>query len=227
MGEPALTAANQVGKSGQVLATDISPQMLSFAKQRAISLGLEDVIEFKEGDAETIDLPHSTFDAALCRFGLMLFQDFKASLSNIYRSLVEGGHFAASVWASPDKVPFIFVPMNTVLKETNSPPPPPGTPGPFSMSDQNSLKNSYLTPGFKDPAIERMNVAFDFDSPDDFTTFTIEHGGPVLQKMLAGQTDERRKEILNAISKAAEKYADTTTGKVRFENEAILIVGRK
>ena len=61
----------------------------------------------------------------------------------------------------------------------------------------------------------------------DFTTFTIEHGGPVLQKMLAGQTDERRKEILNAISKAAEKYVDTTTGKVRFENEAILIVGRK
>ena len=63
IGEPALTAANQVGKSGHVLATDISPQMLSFAKQRAISLGLQDVIEFKEGDAETIDLPPSTFDA--------------------------------------------------------------------------------------------------------------------------------------------------------------------
>ena len=64
IGEPALTAPNQVGKSGHVLATDISPQMLSFAKQRAISLGLQDVIEFKEGDAETIDLPPSTFDAA-------------------------------------------------------------------------------------------------------------------------------------------------------------------
>jgi ubiquinone/menaquinone biosynthesis C-methylase UbiE len=227
IGEPALTAAKYLGKSGHVLATDISPQMLSFAKQRAISLGLQDVIEFKEGDAETIDLPPSAFDAALCRWGLMFLQDFNAGFSNIYRSLVEGGHFAAAVWASPDKVPFIFVPMNTVLKETNSPPPPPGTPGPFSKSDQNSLKNSYLISGFKDPIIERMNVFFDFDSPDDYTTFTIEHGGPVLQKMLSGQTNERRKEILRAISKAAEKYADNTTGKVRFENEAILIVGRK
>jgi hypothetical protein len=72
-----------------------------------------------------------------------------------------------------------------------------------------------------------MNVSFEFDSPDDYTIFTIEHGGPVLQKMLAGQTDERRKEILKAISKAAEKYADNITGKVRMENEAILIVGRK
>lgn len=227
IGEPALTAANQVGNSGHVLATDISSHMLSFAKQRAISLGLQDVIEFKEGDAETIDLSPSTFDAALCRFGLMLFQDFKASLSNIYRSLVEGGHFAAAVWASPDKVPFIFVPMSTVLKETKSPLPPPGTPGPFSLSDQNSLKNSYRTSGFKDLAIERMYAVFDFDSPGDFTTFTIEQGGPILQKMLAGQTDERRKEIYHAISKAAEKYVDKTTGKVRFENEAILIVGRR
>jgi ubiquinone/menaquinone biosynthesis C-methylase UbiE len=48
MGEPALTAAKLVGKSGHVLATDISPQMLTFAKQRAISLGLQDVIEFKK-----------------------------------------------------------------------------------------------------------------------------------------------------------------------------------
>ena len=61
-----------------------------------------------------------------------------------------------------------------------------------------------------------MNVAFDFDSPDDYATFTIEHGGPSLQKMLSGQTNERRKEIFKAINKAAEKYADNTTGNVRF-----------
>jgi enediyne biosynthesis protein CalE5 len=227
IGEPALTAARQVGKSGHVLATDISPQMLYFAKQRAISLGLKDVIEFKEGDAETIDLPPSTFDAALCRWGLMLMPDPEAGLSNIYRSLINGGHFAAAIWASPAKVPFLSVPMNTVLKETNSPPPPPESPGPFSMSDQNSLTNFYITSGFIDPIIERMNVVFDFDSFDDFTTFTIEHGGPALQRMLAGQTNERREVIFRAISKAAEKYADNTTGKVRFENETILIVCRK
>jgi ubiquinone/menaquinone biosynthesis C-methylase UbiE len=227
MGEPALTAANRVGKSGHVLATDISSRMLSFAKQRAISLGLQDVIEFKEGDAESIDIPSSTFDAALCRWGLMLLPDPKAGLSNIYGSLVNGGHLAVAVWASPEKVPFIFVPMNTILKETNSPSPPPVTPGPFSMSDQNNLMNSYLSSGFKDPSIESMNVVLDFDSPDDFTTFTIEHGGPAIQKILGGQTNERRKEILKAVSKAAEKYVDNTTGKVILENEAILIVGRK
>ena len=40
-----------------------------------------------------------------------------------------------------------------------------------------------------------MNVSFDFDSLEDYTTFTSETAGP-LDKMLASQTDERRREIL-------------------------------
>ena len=193
IGEPALTAAKQVGNTGHVLAIDMSPQMLFFAKERAISLGLQEVVEFKEGDAETVDLPSSTFDAALCRWGLMFLPNPKAGLSNIYESLVKGGHFAAAVWASPEKVPFISVPMNIVLKETNSP--SPRTPGPFSMSDQNNLKKLYEESGFIHTVIERIKVVSDFDSSDDFTTFTIDHGGPALQKVLAGETSERRQQI--------------------------------
>jgi ubiquinone/menaquinone biosynthesis C-methylase UbiE len=225
IGEPAITAANQIGKTGHILATDISPQMLSIAKQRAISLGLQNVIEFKEGDTETIDLPTSTFDAALCRAGLMFLPDLKTGLSNIYRSLIEGGYFAAAVWASPDKVPFISEVMNTIMKETNSQPPLPGTPGPFSLSDENNLKNSFITSGFKDPITERMNVSFDFESADDFTTFVLETAAPV-QTMLANQTSERRGEILGAITEVAKKYADST-GRVKIDNEAIIIVGKK
>lgn len=226
IGEPALTAAKQVGNNGHILATDISPQMLSVAKQRATSLGLQNVIEFKEGDAETIDLQSSTFDAALCRFGLMFLPDLKAGLSNIYRLLIKGGHFAAAVWALPDQDTLITTTMNIVMKETNSLPPPPGAPGPFSLSDENSLKNSFMISGFKDLTIERMNVSFDFDSPEDFTTFTSETAGP-LQKILAGQTNKRRGEILKSVTEAARKYIDNKAGKVRFENEAILIVGKK
>lgn len=227
IGEPAITAANQVGNSGHVLATDISSQMLSIARQRAISLGLEQVIEFKEGDAETIDLSASTFDAALCRFGLMFLPDLRTGLSNIYRSLVDGGRLAAAVWASPDKVPFIAVALNTVMKETKSPPPPPAdTPGPFSLSDENMLRNSLIESGFKDVTIERMDVSFDFDSAEVYTSFVYETVAPV-QAMLANQPQERREEILKAITESARKYAENDTRSVRLSNEAICVVGTK
>jgi hypothetical protein len=122
----------------------------------------------------------------------MFSPNLKVGLINIYHSLLEGGHFATAVWASPEKVPFIFVPMNTVLKETNNPPPLPGTPGPFSLSDENILKNYFLTSGSNDLIVERMNVTFKFGSPEAYTIFTNDHGGPVLQKMLASQTIEKR-----------------------------------
>ena len=125
-------------KRGYILATNISPQMLSISKQRAISLDLSDMIEIKVGDTETIDLPISIFDSALCRAGLMLLPDLKAGLLNIYRSLIEGVRFAASVWSSPDKVPLISVGMNAVMKETNIPLSPPGTPG--SLANQTHEK---------------------------------------------------------------------------------------
>jgi enediyne biosynthesis protein CalE5 len=64
IGEPAVTAARAVGDKGYVTATDISPEMLAIGKQRAQHEGLKN-IEFREGDAEMLDLPSSSFDGHL------------------------------------------------------------------------------------------------------------------------------------------------------------------
>jgi hypothetical protein len=71
-----------------------------------------------------------------------------------------------------------------------------------------------------------VSVSFDFDSPADFTAFIFETSGPLL-KMITNQTLERRGEIKKAITDLAKSYADNITGKVKFGNEAILIVGKK
>src|SRR5436309_10163077 len=107
IGEPALSVAKIVGSSGYVLATDISALMLEIAKERAASLGLQDIIEFKESDAENLDLPNSYFDAVLCRWGLMFLPNIDAAIKKIYASLVPQARFAAAVWADEPKVPVI------------------------------------------------------------------------------------------------------------------------
>jgi type I site-specific restriction endonuclease len=71
-----------------------------------------------------------------------------------------------------------------------------------------------------------MNVPLDFESADNFTNFALETSGPV-QTILANQSHRRKEEILKAITEAGKKYADNNTGKVKFDNEAILIVGKK
>src|SRR5215217_1647997 len=93
IGEPAITAARKVGIQGHVLATDISSQMLNIAKQRAVSFGLQDIIEFKKIDAEKIDidlqppLQSLSYNAVLCRWGLMFVPNLISTLKSIYKVL--------------------------------------------------------------------------------------------------------------------------------------------
>jgi ubiquinone/menaquinone biosynthesis C-methylase UbiE len=225
IGEPAITGAKQVGDNGHVLATDISPQMLSIAKQRAAFLGLENVIEFKEGDAETIDLPASSFNAVLCRWGLMFLPNLSGFLSNIHRTLASDGYLAAAVWATPDKVPFLALPISILRKETHTPAPAPGTPGPFSLSDEIQLKKLLAEAGFKDVHTERLNAVFEFDSAEDYTLFQQETTAPAVA-MLANEAKSRQDEIWSMVTEATKKYSDNS-GHVKFSNEAICITGKK
>lgn len=234
IGEPAITAANRVGNSGDghVLATDLSAQMLSIAKERAKSQNLDNIMEFKEGDAEKITLPPSEFDAALCRWGLMFLPNVEAGLSNIYESLKDGGRFAAAVWSLPDKVPQLSIPMNIARRETNTALPPPGTPGPFSLSDEKLLYGAFKKAGFKNIKMEKVNVTFQFGTAQDFTKFTQDIAAPV-NSILKNQSKERTDEIWNMITQEASKYSTVITdvsdkqGTVSIDNEAICIVGIK
>jgi hypothetical protein len=129
--------------------------------------------------------------------------------------------------SSTDKVPALAIVVNIVMKETNSPPPPsPKVPGPFSLSDENMLKNSFIKSGFRGVSVERVNVTFEFDSAETYTSF-IQETSASFYALLTNETQEKRKEILKAVTEAARKYTDNNTGKVRFENEAILIVDKK
>lgn len=117
IGEPAITAGKIVGKKGHVTATDISTEMLAIGKERARSLGLQDIVEFVQSDAEYLRLgANETFDAILCRWGLMFLPNLDIALSNICRLLVSGGKLAAAVWSEPSKVPFINLSMDIARK---------------------------------------------------------------------------------------------------------------
>ena len=49
----------------------------------------------------------------------------------------------------------------------------------------------------------------------------------LFKEILANQTTKKKVEILKTVTEAARKYADNNVGMVRFENEAILIVGKE
>jgi ubiquinone/menaquinone biosynthesis C-methylase UbiE len=228
IGEPAVTAARRVKPNGKVIATDISPQMLAIAKTRAKSFGLDDIMEFREGDGEKLDLPDSStarkFDAILSRWGLMFFPNLPTALVRLKEMLVTSGRLSAAVWSAPSKVPLLDLAFATVRKQINAPAPPPGTPGPFALADVEALKRSFSQAGFKDIRIETLQTTFSFDSPESFTRLHQQVTAPITA-MLANHTEEVKNRAWNSITEAVWQYADSH-GRVNLDNEVICIVGR-
>jgi ubiquinone/menaquinone biosynthesis C-methylase UbiE len=243
IGEPAVTAAkrlfpdyankagdnsNDNGNRGHVLATDISSEMLTIAKQRAAGLGLQDIIEFKVADAEMLELSDSSFDAVLCRWGLMFMPNLNTALVRIYQTLLPGGRFVCAVWAEASKVPFISFPLNIVMHELKVPPPPPGTPEPFALSDINFLQNALYSARFTDIKYERLNVTFEFPRVEDYINYT-KAVASAIKTMLSKESDKRQEEIWNIVTEQVRNnYTTTTTNQsVKIDNECICVIANK
>jgi ubiquinone/menaquinone biosynthesis C-methylase UbiE len=137
-GEPSPTAAQATGPEGGVVAADISAEMIAFGRERAAAAGLEN-IEFIESDAASLEFSEDTFDAALSRWGIIFDPDGEAAAARVRTFLRPGARMAISSWGSPDRVPFLAIPMRTAMQRLQVAPPPPGTPGPLSRPTQEAL----------------------------------------------------------------------------------------
>src|SRR5690349_6757383 len=71
-GDRRLDIARRVGRTGRVLATDLSPSILAFAQLNADRAGLGNVATMV-ADGEELPVERGSFDCAVCRLGLMLF----------------------------------------------------------------------------------------------------------------------------------------------------------
>jgi len=244
IGEPAITAAKKVGAKGYVLATDISPQMLAIAKERSVYLGLQNIVEFKEADAEKIldfeqqQQPLSHFDAVLCRWGLMFFPNLDSTLSNVHKLLSNGGRIAVAVWSEPAKVPKLSTAIDIVtqklgISSTTAYAHYAEVFSPFRLYRTNIVNNALAEAGFKDIHTEYLNVTFEFSSAEDYADFARQIIAPI-HNLLANESEERKEEIWKAVTEGvARRFCIDDNNNnipgslVSMDNECIVIAGRK
>ena len=178
-GEPAIPAAQIVGPEGFVLGTDLSPEMLAVARDNAQQRGLAN-IEFRQVDGEELDVEPGTFDAVLCRWGIMFMPEPLRCLRQAHRALKPGGRIAVSVWGPPENNPFFTVPMAVLRRYTEVPAPQPGAPGPFAFADSSRLAAALQEAGFTDVGVDGMDVVMaDFDSGEAYWRYTRELAAPI------------------------------------------------
>lgn len=203
-GEPAVSAAERVGPGGYVLATDISEGILALALEVARERGLEQ-IETRAMDGEKLDLPNASFDAVLCRLGLMYMPHPATALSEWRRALRPGGRVAVAVFSTPERNGWGAIPASIIRRRAQLPPPVRGQPGPFSLGGPGVLERVFIQAGFVDPEIHAVPVPHRAASAADYVRVAREAFGG-FNAMMAHLPPAERESVWNDVASAMRSF---------------------
>ena len=159
-GDQTLFAARRVGPNGYVLATDISPGMLNAAAEAARKAGLTNV-ETRVMDADNINLDADSFDAVICRLGLMVFPNPAQVLKAMRRVVRPRGKVAALVFSTAEKNPHqgIIIGVARRFGSTSLPL--------FSLGETDVLQNIFRDGGFLNVTVRPAKFHRHFSSTEE------------------------------------------------------------
>lgn len=179
-GEQTLLIARLVGPQGHVLATDLSPALVALARQKLDGAGFGRV-ETQVADGEALEVAAASFDAAVCRLGLMFFPDPLQGLREMLRALRPGGGACTMVFSRPEKNPCLTLLMATALKHAGLPSRDPFLPGGLlSLGQPGHLDALFKSAGFHDVATTAIDAVFCLPSVDDYLAFVRSSASPIL-----------------------------------------------
>lgn len=223
-GEQTLAVARRIGATGQVLATDISPEILEFARKSASLAGLRNIhIQVLDGE-NLAELATDLFDAVICRVGLIYFPDQQKALAGMKYHLRSGGKVAAMVYSTAETNPFFSIPVSIIRRRACLPAPLPGQPGPFSLGSEDKLEKLFSDAGFRDVEVLKINAPVRVSSAAECLQFEQESFG-ALHQMLSGLSDSEKDEAWCEIEVALTQFE--TNGQFEGPCEMLVAVGSK
>ena len=217
-GDQSLAAATRVGPTGYVLATDLAPNLVALAEQVAKD-GRVSQLEARVMDAENLTLPNVSFDAVICRLGLMYFPNLRRALNEARRVLRPSGRISAVVLTTASRNPFFSIPTSVIRSRTTFPAPQPGEPGPFSIGAPGALAGHLSAAGFHDVRERVISAPLRMASAGECRRWRQETSG-TLQQMLIGVSEKDRQIIWSEIEREFRKFE----GPQGFESPCELLV---
>jgi ubiquinone/menaquinone biosynthesis C-methylase UbiE len=159
-GGTSLAAGLRVQPGGSVVGVDISQELLTLARQRAVDTDVGNVA-FRLADMQ-VERLGDTFDVAISQFGVMFFDEPSAAFASIRSHLRPGGRLVFACWQSVDLNPWHtsrvlrpFVPAVAVPGPGKSPT------SPFALGDPEETTDILDRAGFTEVAFSGFQITVD------------------------------------------------------------------
>ena len=160
-GTVARLAAERVGPTGKVTATDISPPMLEIARGKPLPLKSAS-IEYIESPAAPLQVQDASHEVTVCQQGLQFFPDKVESLREMARATRPGGRIAVAVWGSLEQCR-MWGEIYAVLKDTIPAEIADLMKAPFSLCDPEELTNLGQEAGLKNIEVKTCSLPIVFE----------------------------------------------------------------
>ena len=203
------TVAERVGKDG-VIGLDVNDGMLAVAREKSAD------IEWKQGIAENLPFEDGSFDAVVCQFGLMFFDNRQVAIQEMMRVLRQGGRLAIAVWDSLDRTPGYAAMVDLLLRlfgeEAAN-----GLRAPFVLGEVEEVRDLFKLAGIHDVKVDTIVGAARFPSIESWVYTDIK--GWVLADMI---DDEQFTLLLQEAKKTLASFVGKY-GTVEFASPAHII----
>lgn len=200
-GEIGLTlAANR--PDVKVIVSDFAPSMVAVAERSAKERGLSNV-ECRIIDAQSIDLPDSSVDGVLSRYGIMLVPDYAKALSEIRRVLKPGRTLAYAVWGPLETNPWMMMMGATLMQRGHFTPPAGGGFFPLTTEEQN--REVVSAAGFERVAVEAIDHTHVHPTFESYWQISTECSGPLVG-IVKGLPEEERQAVHDQVQEYSAAF---------------------
>lgn len=216
-GNVAIPAA-RVG--AEVIASDLTPELLQQGRQHAADAGVEVVWEV--GDAEALPYDDHTFDAVLSCVGVMFAPHHQAAADELIRVCRPGGTIGLIAWTPAGFIGQMFAAMKPY-----APPPPPGAQPPPLWGDPEHVR-ALLGDRITDVEAQTGKLEVTrFATPETFRDFFKANYGPTIAVYRAIGDDQAKVAALDEALVELGRRFDRGTAETVLDWEYLLLTARR
>lgn len=207
-------AHRRVWPGGSVTGLDLNPAMLAVAQRK------EPEIAWQEGPAEDLPYPDESFDAVVCQFSLMFFEDGVRALEEMWRVLRPGGRVGVAVWDVLEHSPG-YLELAHFLEETLGEAAAEGLRVSFGLGEAETLTGLFARAGIEGAELATLEGRARFPSLEDF--FRAEVRGWTLAEEVS---EDRYRELLAQAETRLDRFVQPDGG-VEFPLPAHIVTAGK
>lgn len=208
---------NLLTKDARLIAIDISDSMMDLARTKFLP---DEQVTFQNANATSLPFNNEVFDAVVCQFGIMFF-DQEMAFRETYRVLRRGGRYLFRVWDSERYNPFASLSFE-VLKQFF----PSDTPrflfDPVSCHQIDPIKEQLTQIGFDPIVISVQRHEYDILDVSAFARALV-YSPVIFEIRDHGSVDPE--EIVEALTEALKR--EYGSNPMRYPMQAILFETEK